>query len=228
MPRTLAPRRLDQGGKLGAMTFIETVAADAATGDVAAMYDADRELRGFLPNYTQAFSHRPGVYAAWRQLVGAITQNMDPRRYELVSVAAGRALRSTYCTAAHSGVLIDRWLAPGAVQALVADPREAGMDELDVAVIELADKVARDATTVEQDDVDRLRRLGLSDAEVFDVVVAAALRSFFAKTLDGVGAQADAQFAERFDAGLREALAVGRPFASVGEERDGQAEVAPE
>jgi alkylhydroperoxidase family enzyme len=186
------------------MTFIETVPADAATGDVAAMYDADTELRGFLPNYTQAFSHRPGVYAAWRQLVGAITQNMDPRRYELVSVAAARVLRSTYCTAAHTLVLADKW--PDAVP-----------DEVDAAVIDLAEKVARDAASVEHGDVDRLRDLGLTDAEIFDVVVAAALRSFFAKTLDGLGAQADAQFAQRLDDGLLDAVTVGRPFASVGQ-----------
>ena len=199
------------------MTFIETVPADAATGEVAAMYDADRELRGFLPNYTQAFSHRPGVYTAWRQLVGAITQNMDPRRYELVSVAAARVLRSTYCTAAHSGVLADRFLEPAAVAALVNDPLAAGLDETDSAVIELAENVARDASSVQQSDIDRLRGAGLSDAEIFDVVVAAALRSFFAKTLDGLGAQADAQFAQRFDGGLLDAVTVGRPFASVGE-----------
>jgi uncharacterized peroxidase-related enzyme len=202
---------------LAGMTFIETVPADEATGDVAAMYDTDRELRGFLPNYTQAFSHRPGVYAAWRQLVGAITQNIDPRRYELVSVAAARALRSTYCTAAHSGVLADRWLDPAAVQALAADPRAAGLDDVDVAVMDLAAKVARDASAIEQGDIDRLRGLGLTDAEVFDVVAAAALRSFFAKTLDGLGVQCDGQFAQRFDADVVETLTVGRPFASVGQ-----------
>src|SRR2546423_14857197 len=115
------------------MPFIETVPADEATGEVGAMYEADPELRGFLPNYTQAFSHRPGVYAAWRQLVDAITQNMDPRRYELVSVAAARALRSTYCTAAHSGVLVDKWLDPEQMEALVADPGGAGLGEGDAA-----------------------------------------------------------------------------------------------
>ena len=186
------------------MTFIETVPADEATGDVAAMYDADRELRGFLPNYTQAFSHRPGVYTAWRQLVGAVTQNMDPRRYELVSVAAARVMRSTYCAAAHSIVLAEKW--PG-----------TELDEVDRAVIDLAEKVARDAASVEQGDIDRLRGLGLTDAEVFDVVAAAALRSFFAKTLDGVGAQADAPFAQRLDKELLASVVVGRPFASVGE-----------
>lgn len=187
-----------------AMTFIQTVPADAAEGDVVAMYDADREIRGFLPNYTQAFSHRPGVYAAWRQLVGAVTENMDPRRYELVSIAAARALRSTYCTAAHTLVLETKW--PGMTQ-----------DDVDAAVVSLAEKVARDASSVQQSDIDRLRGAGLTDAEIFDVVAAAAMRSFFAKTLDGVGAQADAEFAQKLEADQRASVVVGRPFASVGE-----------
>ena len=186
------------------MTFIETIPAQDATGDVAALYEADTELRGFLPNYTQAFSQRPGVYAAWRGLVGAVTENMDPRRYELVSVAAARVLRSTYCTAAHTLVLAQKWPEPA-------------RDDVDLAVIALAEKVARDAASVEQADIDRLRDLGLTDAEVFDVVAAAALRSFFAKTLDGLGAEPDAQFAQRLDAGERDSVVVGRPFASVGE-----------
>jgi alkylhydroperoxidase family enzyme len=186
------------------MTFIQTVPADAAEGDVAAMYDTDREIRGFLPNYTQAFSHRPGVYAAFRQLVGAITENMDPRRYELVSIAAARTLRSTYCTAAHTLVLASKW--PDMTQ-----------DDVDAAVVDLAEKVARDASSVQQGDIDRLRGAGLTDAEIFDVVAAAALRSFFAKTLDGVGAQADSEFAQRLDAGQLASVVVGRPFASVGE-----------
>ena len=62
------------------MAFIDTIPADAAAGDVAAMYEADRAALGFLPNFTRAYSHRPGVYAAWRGLNGSIKANMDERR----------------------------------------------------------------------------------------------------------------------------------------------------
>jgi alkylhydroperoxidase family enzyme len=78
--------------------------------------------------------------------------------------------------------------------------------------MDLADKVALDATSVTQADVDALRSHGLSDAEVFDVIAAAAARCFFSKVLDGVGAQADAKYAE-LDPPLRETLTVGRPIA---------------
>lgn len=194
------------------MTFIETVAEGDASGDLKEMYATDRVALGHLPNFTRAFSHRPGVYAAWRQLNGEIKAGMDARRYELATVAAARRLRSSYCALAHGAVLVDKFLEPDELAAIVADHRTAGLDPVDVAVMDLADKVADDAASVSQADIDGLRSLGLSDTEIFDVVVAAAARCFFSKTLDGLGAEPDARFGE-LEPRLREALTVGRPIA---------------
>jgi len=194
------------------MTFIETVPEASATGAVAAMYESDRDAFGSLPNFTQAFSLRPEVYAAWRQLNGAIKAKMDLRRYELATVAAARRLRSSYCTLAHGSVLMDKFLEPEAVQAVVNDYRNADLDPVEVAVMDVADKVAYDATSVTQEDLDRLRGLGLSDSEILDVVLAAAARCFFSKTLDAVGAAPDAKYSE-LDPEIRDALTVGRAIA---------------
>ena len=194
------------------MTYLETVPEDQATGDVAAMYETDRQLFGHLPNFTEGFSLRPDVYAAWRQLNGAIKANMDLRRYELATVGAARRLRSSYCTLAHGSVLLDKFMSPEGVRGLVEDHDTAELDEVDAAVVDLADKVARDATSVTQGDVDRLRSLGLTDAEIFDVVIAAAVRCFFSKALDGLGIEPDAKYAQ-LDPELRDVLTVGRPIA---------------
>jgi uncharacterized peroxidase-related enzyme len=137
---------------------------------------------------------------------------MDLRRYELTTVAAARELRSSYCMLAHGSVLADQFLAPDAVRAVVEDHRAAGLDPVDVAVMDLAEKVARDATTVTEADIQRLRSVGLSDAEILDVVLAAAARCFFSKALDGVGARPDGRFAQ-LEPELRDALTVGRPIA---------------
>jgi uncharacterized peroxidase-related enzyme len=194
------------------MTFIDTVPGADATGAVAEMYAVDREIFGRLPNFTKAFSSRPEVYAAWRQLNGAIKANMDLRRYELATVAAARRLRSSYCMLAHGSVLMDKFLEPDAVRALVEDPRAAGLEPVDVAVMDLADKVALDATSVAQEDVERLRSFGLTDAEILDVVLAAAARCFFSKTLDAIGAEPDASYSE-LEPAVRDTLTVGRAIA---------------
>jgi hypothetical protein len=70
-----------------------------------------------------------------------------------------------------------------------------------------------DATSIDQADIDRLRSLGLSDADIEDLVLAAAARCFFSKTLDALGVEPDAKYAD-LDRGLRDALTVGRPIAT--------------
>ena len=194
------------------MPFITAVADDQATGAVAAMYEADRLAFGYLPNLTKGFSLRPDVYAAWRQLNGAIKANMDLRRYELATVAAAKRLRSSYCTLAHGSILLDKFLSPDDLRAVIGDRDATELDALDAAVIALADKVALDASSVTHADIDALRSLGLTDADILDVVLAAAVRCFFSKVLDGLGIEADAKYAQ-LDPELRDALTVGRPIA---------------
>jgi uncharacterized peroxidase-related enzyme len=194
------------------MTFIDTVPEDQAADAVAAMYETDRQVFGHLPNLTKGFSLRPEVYAAWRQLNGAIKANMDLRRYELATVATARRLRSSYCTLAHGSILLDRFLSPEGVRALIGNHDAAELDAVDAAIIDLADKVAVDATSVTQADVDRLRALGLTDGDILDVVLAAAARCFFSKVLDGLGIEPDANYA-RLDPALLDLLTVGRPIA---------------
>ncbi len=194
------------------MTFIEIVPDASATGAVTEMYERDRATFGYLPNFTQAFSLRPQVYAAWRQLNGAVKANMDQRRYELATVAAAHRLRSSYCTLAHGSVLLEGFFESEALRAIVDDYRTADLDPVDVAVMDLADKVAHDATSVTQEDVDGLRELGLSDGDILDVVLAATARCFFSKTLDAIGVSPDTKYAE-LDPELRETLTVGRAIA---------------
>jgi uncharacterized peroxidase-related enzyme len=195
------------------MAFTETVPESEAAGAVAEMYATDREVFGDLPNFTRAFSLRPDVYAAWRSLNGAIKSNMDLRRYELATLAAARHLRSSYCMLAHGSILMKQFMEPGEVRALADDFAAAELAPLDLAIMELADKVARDATSVTEEDLARLRSLGLADAEIMDVVLAAAARCFFSKTLDALGVQPDAKFAA-LDDDVRDALVLGRPIAA--------------
>ena len=110
-------------------------------------------------------------------------------------------------------MLAERFYTPVEVTAIARDHRTAGLDDVDVAVMDLAEKVATDATSITQADVDRLRALGLSDEDVLDVVLAAAVRCFFSKTLDALGAEPDAVYNE-LEPVLRDSLTVGRAIAT--------------
>jgi len=135
---------------------------------------------------------------------------MDLRRYELATLAAATALRSSYCSLAHGEILADKFYTSEEVEALVTDPAN---DPVDRAVMAFARKVAISADSVTQADVDGLKALGLTDADVLDVVLAAAARSFFSKTLDATGTLPDSAF-NNLPESLRKTLTVGRPIHS--------------
>jgi uncharacterized peroxidase-related enzyme len=190
--------------------FISVVPEDAATGELADYYRQQRAAWGFLPNYATAFAPRPDVAAAWNTLNAALRDGMDRRRFELATIAAARALRSTYCTAAHSKFLRDICGDSETLDRLAADPSGGTLDSQDRAVYEFAGQVATDASSIDQSDVDRVRAAGLSDAEIADVVYAAAARSFFTRVLDGLGAPLDHQTAADFAPDLLDGMIVGR------------------
>jgi len=165
-----------------------------------------------MKNLERAFMERPEVFDAWVQLNGAIKAGMDLRRYELATLAAAKRLRSSYCCLAHGTVLIEQFDEP--VRDIAIDHRAAGLDEIDVAVMDLAEKVVDDATSIGDADLTPLRDLGLSETEIMDVVLAASVRCFFSKTLDALGVRPDATYNE-MDARLRDVLVVGRPIADA-------------
>jgi uncharacterized peroxidase-related enzyme len=200
------------------MAFIETIPLDEATGEVRAMYERGQARFGYVPNHTKLFSHRPRVWTAWEALLGSIRSNMDARRYELVTLAAARSLRCSYCALAHGTILRDRFYSAEQMSAIAEDHTTAGLSPADAAIMSFAEKVARDADEITPADVEALRDHGLTDAEIFDVVAAAAARCFFSKVMDGLGAEPDAAYA-RVEDGLRRRLTVGRDISTSAVER---------
>jgi uncharacterized peroxidase-related enzyme len=164
-------------------------------------------------NYGRLFALAPEVYDGWAALNVAIRSGMDLRRYELVTLAAARRLGSSYCSMAHGTVLRDRFFAAQDVRRIAADHRSAGLDEVEVAVMDLAERVVSDPRGVTAEDVEALRRLGLSERDVLDVVLTAAARCFFATVLDALGVEPDAAYRTGLDPELLELLTVGRPAA---------------
>ena len=190
--------------------FIDTIPEEVAEGLLADYYQQQKDAWGFLPNYAGAFSSRPEVAMAWGSLNKAVRDGMDRRRFEIATIGAARALRSTYCTAAHSKFLRDACDDETTMMAIAEDPSGAGLSDLDRAVYEFAARVATDAASIGQRDVEGLRELGLSDGDVADVVFAAAARCFFTRVLDGLGAHLDVQTAATFPPEILESMTVGR------------------
>lgn len=190
--------------------FIAHVPEAEASGAVADIYEEERKSWGYLPNYARLFSHRPQVLEGWGRLIGSIRAGMDRRLYELATLAAATTIRSSYCSLAH-GKFLTAFYQPDQVAELAID--RTVLPPAEQELMAFAAKVARDASAITLDDVDRLRAVGFSDTDVFDIAAAAAARCFFAKLLDALGAAPDAELTE-LGPEMCDALTVGRAIAA--------------
>jgi uncharacterized peroxidase-related enzyme len=191
------------------MSFIETIDPEQARGATAEMYEKLKTRSGNIPNYARIFSHRPQLMTAWSELQDCLRENIEPRRYELLTLAAAQAIGSSYCSLAYGKTLRRKYFDDSELLSIARGDEDAPISEAEAKIMELARKTATRSDSVTQEDITALRTLGLSDAEIFDVVAGAAARCFFAKISDALGALPDAHFSDLAE-DIKTQLVVGR------------------
>jgi uncharacterized peroxidase-related enzyme len=193
------------------MGYLESISEEQTENLVLEQYEAARKTLGYVPNYIKTFSLQPEVYDAWTKLIGTIRSNMRLRRYELVTFAAAMALECTYCMLAHGAMLRKNFFTAAELIAIVEDFHNAGLTPEEVSLMSFAQKIINNAHDVTEADIQELRKQGLHDKEILDVVLTTTARGFFSKTLDALDSKPDKIY-EELEPELIHALALGRPF----------------
>lgn len=200
------------------MAFIKTIRPQEASGAARDMYRRQEDHWGYVPNYAKVFSHRPEVMARWGRLLAEIRRPVDDRRFELVTFVVARELRHSSCSLEHGRRLVDI-IGKDAVLQLSDGGRPDCLTDAEVAMIDFAVAIARDARKITWGQVEALTRIhGFSDEDVFDIAAIAAGRCFFTKILDALGTEPDVSFMA-IEPELREKLGKGRPISHARLER---------
>lgn len=156
-----------------------------------------RDTLGFVPNVFRAYSYRPERLSAWfghyRQLHEP-TANLGEADREMIAVVVSAWNRCTYCIVAHGHALAealdDRVLA----DYIATNWRHAGLDERRRAICEYAEKLTVRPHEVTEADLHRLRDVGLSDEEIWDVAEIASMYNFTNRMALAVGQQPNEEY----------------------------------
>ena len=118
------------------MSFIDPVDRAGEQEHVQAIYNRQISAFGYLPNYAPLFTHRPDVIDLWAELQKGLRRHVSPRLFELITLAAAVALKSSYCALAH-GVRLQTYFSTPEIVKLaqgeyhgVVSPAEACRDDL--------------------------------------------------------------------------------------------------
>ncbi|MFC8597715.1 carboxymuconolactone decarboxylase family protein [Isoptericola sp. NPDC057191] len=201
------------------MTIIRTVDPADATGEVGDVYADDVASLGYVPSHTRVMAVDVEAHLAFEHLAGTIASGLGLRLYELVTLAAAKALRSQACLLAH-GRRSRSLFGDDQLARIARDHRDAGLTEAEVAAMDLAARLSTDAAQITEAETTRLRDAGLTDRQIVDVVLAASLRNYYSRALHALAVPPDVP--PDLPAGLRQAL-----LADGDDGDDGDADPGP-
>jgi len=174
---------------------IRTVAEHEATGSIKIEYDRLIENFGMVPSMTKVFSIHPNIFELHNDMYRKIMINKTllPKPVkQIIAVLVADALTCGYCRFWHLRFLAHTGVDQKIIDALKAgDFRRAPVDEKTLALLEYADRVARDTTAVTDNDVEKLRGLGFSDEEILEATVVVGYFSFLAHVVNALGVEVE-------------------------------------
>ncbi len=191
--------------------FLKTIGEDEATGRVAEIYAANKANLGFVMSATACWTTRPDLLPLWEDFFAQVKANfsLTARDWRLITFVAAQQVPSTYCAMVYGKQLLDDLGSKETVLSVQRDFRNAGLNARDVAMLDYAEAVAKDASRITEEDIEALRAAGFSDVQISDIALCASLRCFMARFFDATGAGPEAAFIDE-DKDFRDALSIGR------------------
>jgi uncharacterized peroxidase-related enzyme len=185
------------------MAILHAIPEDEASGDVAHMYEEDIKDLGHVATHTKVMALNPAADRLFNALAGAIARPLGGRRYELVTLAAARALQSQHCLLGHGRRTLRYYDEPELVR-IARNYRDAELSPAEVEMMAYAERLSTDAAAMTEADSVRLREAGFTDDEIVNITLAAALRNYYSRSIQALAVEVDVP--EDLSAELREAL----------------------
>jgi RNA polymerase sigma-70 factor, ECF subfamily len=153
-----------------------------------------RDNFGFVPNLFQIQALCPAAVVAEVEAMRLILLTDDVlkrKQKERILLAVSGSNQNTYCVAIYAEILTLLGVAAEESYKIAADHWQAGLSELDNVLLDFAVKLSARPEEFSLEDVESLRRQGLSDEQILEAVAVTALTQFLNTVQQGTGAVPD-------------------------------------
>lgn len=181
------------------LPFIEE---DEATGEVAELYETwKRDVQvPFVPNFVKAMASSPDMLAfAFKYWMAAIEHITLPQSLvSMIQYTIATYNNCLYCKANHELTCRTLGVDEDTLNKLVQDLDHLNPERIR-AIIDFALKVAKNAKMLNRADFDRVREQGVTDGEIVEIILIAAMGNFNDNIADALQVDVDNMISTALD-----------------------------
>ena len=184
------------------ISWIKEVTRDASDR-LDAIYEREEKRSGEpVANVLRAHSVKPEVLDAHMHLYNTIMfgeGELTRAQREMIGVVVSSANACPYCVSHHGNALYFVTHEKEKMKKIAEDYRTAGLDDLDTAMCAYAEKLTDTPFKMTENDIRRLRDLGLSDTAVFEVNQVCAYFNYVNRVVHGLGVVTEPKTQREFE-----------------------------
>jgi len=156
------------------MTRLTALNPEEVTGKTKDLFDAVQAKLGVVPNMMRTMGNSPAVLEGYLGLSGALSHGkLSAKTGELIALAVSESNSCDYCLAAHT--FIGEKLVKADPAVLHAARTGNSTDAKTEAILQLAKTLISKNGLVNDEDVNKAKNAGISEAEIAETVAHTAL-----------------------------------------------------
>lgn len=156
------------------MTRLTALNPEEVTGKTKDLFNAVQAKLGVVPNMMRTMGNSPAVLEGYLNLSGALSHGkLSAKTGELIALAVSESNSCDYCLAAHT--FIGEKLVKADPEILKAARTGNSADAKTEAILQLAKTLISKSGLVNDEDVNKAKNAGVSDAEIAETIAHVAL-----------------------------------------------------
>lgn len=159
------------------MSLLDIPKEENASEEVKAIFNEMKSMIGSVPNGMKLWSVNPrALKAQWSGMKSILSLPKEEQKlYTIIRYLASDKNACNYCIGLNAGMLINYYgVTKDELISMQEDPASAPLDERNKALLLFAMKSIKDADSVSEYDINLLKQLGISEEEMFNIVLAAS------------------------------------------------------
>ena len=155
------------------MSLLTLATPENATGEVKKIFDEIQSMFGMVPNGIRQWSANPqALRVQWESIKVRLSKDKeDQKLHAMIRYLVSDESHCVYCTGFNGAMLINMYgLSQDELIDLQKNPAAAVLSEKNKSLLLFALKSIKNPDAVNEEDINHLKELGISEIEMFDIV----------------------------------------------------------
>ena len=174
------------------MPYIKQIEEHEATGALKKLYNEISSKRGKLSNILKIHSLDPRSMKAHLDLYVAVMfgrPKISREEREIIATVVSILNNCKYCQLHHAEALNHYWKNKARIEAFLKDFRSLDFSPRVEAMLNYAEKLTRVPSSVSEEDIEALRKVGLEDSAILNLNLTVSYFNFVNRIAEGLGVE---------------------------------------